>query len=418
MSAMGDSQTREKALPPPGAEVIALDDSDVDSEIEFFTAKPIRRTAKKRQAPSRVESTPTKHRAPSYDIPSDSEDDSEAERRRKRRRAQARTKQPSLPDWTRSRASQEPRRGSTVESSVAISVISDDEATQNPYRGKGRARETGKRRMRIELTPPPALAEEDRATIEQENQRYFQGIGIGLDDANDANDAIEVGSSSPARDRSGPQVQITVRMVADPDKRQAGREQAVAAYEKQRTFHLFQNDPLSILVQALASRVQVPADQLVLVHEGQRIFSPDKTPKQLGISFTGELKGYELSVYEKIQKAERRARLALFDSEPRQGSDDKERSSARSPSPLRVPSPPAVQKVKLHLRGPKGELHFTAAPTTLVSTILRYYCNKQGVDPSEVERYRLEFDGEHFEGDATVGDMELESGDLIDVSYR
>lgn len=77
-----------------------------------------------------------------------------------------------------------------------------------------------------------------------------------------------------------------------------------------------------------------------------------------------------------------------------------------------------MQKVKLHLRGPKGELHFSAAPTTLVSTILKFYCNKQGVDASEVHRFRLEFDGEHFDGDATVEDMEVESGDLIDVSYR
>ncbi len=42
---MGDSQkSREKALPPPGAEVLTLDDSEVDSDTEFFTAKPIRRT--------------------------------------------------------------------------------------------------------------------------------------------------------------------------------------------------------------------------------------------------------------------------------------------------------------------------------------------------------------------------------------
>jgi hypothetical protein len=56
----------------------------------------------------------------------------------------------------------------------------------------------------------------------------------------DENDVLDIRSSSPARDRSGPQVQITVQMVVDPDKRQPGREQAVAAYEKKRIFHVFQ----------------------------------------------------------------------------------------------------------------------------------------------------------------------------------
>lgn len=77
-----------------------------------------------------------------------------------------------------------------------------------------------------------------------------------------------------------------------------------------------------------------------------------------------------------------------------------------------------VEKVKLHLRGPKGDVRFSAASTTLASTMLKYYCNKVGVEPSEAGKYRLEFDGEHFEAEASVEDMGLESGDLIDVSYR
>lgn len=127
-----------------------------------------------------------------------------------------------------------------------------------------------------------------------------------------------------------------------------------------------------------------------------------------------------MSVYEKIQRAERRARLALLDDNqhPADRDGDEADPLRRSPSPMRPMSLQTVQKVKLHLRGPKGELHFSAAPTTLVSTILRFYCNKQGIDPSEAHRFRLEFDGEHFDGNATVKDMDVESGDLIDVSYR
>lgn len=77
------------------------------------------------------------------------------------------------------------------------------------------------------------------------------------------------------------------------------------------------------------------------------------------------------------------------------------------------------EKVKLVLRGPKGdEWRFSVSKTTLVSTLLRYYCTKSGIGEDEAANLRLSFDGEHFDSNATVEDMELESGDLIDVEYR
>lgn len=132
--------------------------------------------------------------------------------------------------------------------------------------------------------------------------------------------------------------------------------------------------------------------------------------------------GYELSVYEKIQREGRRARLAFFPdggsavASPTRPFDLDADSPRASGSPR--PSLPRVEKVKLHFRGPKGDVHFSAAPTTLVSTMLKYYCNKLGVDPSDMPKYRLDFDGEHFGADSTVEDMGVENGDLIDVSCR
>ncbi|BEI79976.1 hypothetical protein CcaverHIS002_0105050 [Cutaneotrichosporon cavernicola] len=408
MSNMEESM-RAKRL-TPDVEVISSGESDRDSDVEFFTHKHVKRVSKKRPR-KRPEPTTSQLSAASCDI-SDPEEGSNAERQR-RRKAKARAKPPSLPEWTRSRPSQERGRSRAVERerSASITLVSDGD-TPKADKGKGRATDKAKRR-RVELTPPPVLAEEELADIERQS-RLLEEAGVVI---NDVDDVVEVGSPSPVRDRSGPQVQITVQMVVDPDKRQPGREQAVAAYEKRRIFHVFETDPLSDLLHALATRVQVPVDQLILVYEGQRIFLSEKTPKQLGIKFT---EGYELPVYEKVQQAERKARLALFGDNPRRTDKDLDEGepSRRSPSPLRAPLPPAVQKVKLHLRGPKGELHFSAAPTTLVSTILKFYCNKQGVDASEAHRFRLEFDGEHFEGNSTVGDMDVESGDLIDVSYR
>lgn len=72
-----------------------------------------------------------------------------------------------------------------------------------------------------------------------DRRRLLQEVGVVIDDDDDG--MVEVGSSSPARDRSDPQVQITVQMIADPDKRAVPASgPAVAAYEKRRIFHVFQ----------------------------------------------------------------------------------------------------------------------------------------------------------------------------------
>lgn len=150
-----------------------------------------------------------------------------------------------------------------------------------------------------------------------------------------------------------------------------------------------------------------------------------------------------MAVYEKIQREERRARLALFDdsdvgtsskpvdvdadspraspsrSQPVDGEPSASTSAPISPPLERPRALSPSEKVKLVLRGPKGEeWRFSVSKTTLVSSMLKYYCSKSGLDESEMVNLRLSFDGEHFDSTATVEDMELESGDLIDVEYR
>lgn len=50
------------------------------------------------------------------------------------------------------------------------SLLSDEEAERRPDKGKAPDMGKGKKRMRIELTPPPALAEEDQANIEEQSR--------------------------------------------------------------------------------------------------------------------------------------------------------------------------------------------------------------------------------------------------------
>jgi hypothetical protein len=85
------------------------------------------------------------------------------------------------------------------------------------------------------------------------------------------------------------------------------------------------------LLLSLATRVQVPADQLVLVHEGQRIFSAEKTPKQLGISFTGELS--ELDNVDKAQLTRRGLRAPHLREDTEGGQPRAPRLIRQQPSP-------------------------------------------------------------------------------------
>lgn len=84
-----------------------------------------------------------------------------------------------------------------------------------------------------------------------------------------------------------------------------------------------------------------------------------------------------------------------------------------------IPEPPAtnaVDKIKLTVRGEEGNLRLQAKLTTTAGSICRHYCNKYHITGPRAESMRLYFDGESFEPDTEIGDMDLEAGDLVDVS--
>lgn len=174
------------------------------------------------------------------------------------------------------------------------------------------------------------------------------------------------------------------------------------------------------VVEALAQRLEKMPDEIMLVYNNTRLFTLDSTPNQLGIvaaADMGELvlitltysEGYEKTTWDKLQEQKRVERAKLLN-------DDTEPSSSQIPE--KEDSPPAAEedeeKLKLVIRGAAGELRFSCLPTTAVSKICSYYCSKYGLSSANA---RLDFDGETFAGEATISDMDLESGDMVDIHY-
>jgi hypothetical protein len=99
-------------------------------------------------------------------------------------------------------------------------------------------------------------------------------------------------------------------MVAPPERHETGSAKAVQQYEKRREFTIGrvsrqrllrsqeefsvqahdQSQPLTWVLQALATSLHKTADQLVLEHRGMRIFTPRLAATTLGLSDGDELR--------------------------------------------------------------------------------------------------------------------------------
>lgn len=125
--------------------------------------------------------------------------------------------------------------------------------------------------------------------------------------------------------------------------------------------------------------------------------------------------GYEKATWEKIQERQRAERAKLLQEGRADDVPSSQQEEGGSPTP---PSPPANEdndKLRLVIRGAAGEVRFACSATTAVSKICAFYCSK--FELPGAENARLKFDGEVFEGDTTIGDMDLESGDMVDIHY-
>ncbi|CDS02054.1 hypothetical protein [Sporisorium scitamineum] len=86
------------------------------------------------------------------------------------------------------------------------------------------------------------------------------------------------------------------------------------------------------------------------------------------------------------------------------------------------PSPPPAQEaagetLALTLQSRLGSIPVTVTPTTLLSRIIQHFHEKKLDSSVKVESVRVMFDGFAYKPDQTVGDMDVEDGDQIELSW-
>ncbi|GFZ44069.1 hypothetical protein JCM24511_01790 [Saitozyma sp. JCM 24511] len=420
---------KEKAGP------VVLDDEE-DSDTDFFTA---RRPTRIRQItpPARRSSPPP---SSAIIISSDSDSASEGKKLpRSKKAAKPKSKPVQLADWTkrgvsgsgrnRKRGGTEAKRSGSATDAIII-LSSDDEVA--PRRDKGKGKEEPKKRFRTSLTPPPEMTQAQLQGIRDIIDRALPIEGPPVDD--EAEQSFS-GSTAP-RDSNGDrqdQIRVTVRMVADPARKEAGASAAaIKAYEKVRIFTCVSRDPVSILLKDLAHRIGKLPEDIVLAHEGQRIVVTRVSWAALGYGDAAELAGYEKPFWERLEDEKRKRRMAHLDDlgggesstpqppgrSPGAGSGaGAERAPSPSPGPTGT-TPIAPTQIKLLMRGHWGEVKFavkvSAAATVTVQQLIAHYCKKVGKEGME-GKVKLSWDGESQESGTTVEELGAESGDMIDM---
>lgn len=128
--------------------------------------------------------------------------------------------------------------------------------------------------------------------------------------------------------------------------------------------------------------------------------------------------GYERSVWERLEK-EKRARqareLAELNGSQYPEDDDPPSPSRDRPPGVEAESQEKAERIKLVLRGEWGEKRLGAEKTVTVGVMLRYYCKEMGKSAEEAKKLKMRFDGETIGHETTVGETEVENGDILEI---
>ncbi|KAE8537760.1 hypothetical protein D1P53_005816 [Cryptococcus gattii VGV] len=397
-----------------------MPDSDSDSSTDFFISK---------RKPNLKASTPPPIHSPSP-APSDSDEGPESSGRKKKKRLNSRKPQSKLPEWARQTSEQRKER---KRSSVARAST------------ETRDRE-GSNSSQVYHILNAGLC------------RRMYGGGSALDLLDD--DDVEPQPISPmVSPQKEEVVDIVVKMELDPVKKANAPAVAIRMYERPTTLKLRREETMFRALEVMGDKLQRAPEDIVLIYEGKRVYSRD-TARQLGIlgGSSAEMKGYEKSYWDRLE-AERLRRIENFDldysnrspspqpilqaqahaqvstafkSKAQSQSQSQSQSHGASqlyaglaplvvepPNPSHVNnSPPAVadDSIKFVVRGADGkEARMKVAKTVTAHTVLRFYCKKTNRPKDDANKMELVFDGETMGKDATVGDMDCEDGDMLEV---
>lgn len=205
-------------------------------------------------------------------------------------------------------------------------------------------------------------------------------------------------------------------------------------------------DPLSRLLNDLSDRISHPASDLVLEFKGSKLFYHSQSPFDLGIRADDqvEMLCYEKAVWDKAKGGSaggERKRTRSGGSAPESTSqssgssartminiDDSDDGKTANPAPIAAaersaiasaepaePAEPEVAKIVLKLRGKGGEANLAVKPSVTARLMLKSYARKLGLAKGQEANFRLALDGETIAPDTQVKDMDVETGDMLEV---
>ncbi|WVN88206.1 uncharacterized protein L203_103407 [Cryptococcus depauperatus CBS 7841] len=386
--------------------------SDSDSSTDFFIYK--KKPTLKHNTPPPVISSLLEG--------SGDEDDPSPSKKRKKKRHSKRSDIVALPEWTR--GGSETSKGK--KQSQAISDGTDDRqlrASSSITIGDDDGPK--KDRARIELTPPPPIPEKKAQEL---RNLVHQMYDVPKEDPYNDDEPHE--SSPLPTPQKDEVVDVVIHMEIDPAEKMIAPTALSVMWEKLRTLKIRREDTMFRLLEVLAERLCKAPEDIILVYDGQRVYARE-TPRELGI-FGGssvEMKGYEKSYWDKLE-AQRRARFEDFD-----------KGLSRSPSPPPHPvgqssrvttdtsqahavrpsySPPLEAEegdtIRIVVRGKDSkEAKMKVGMAITANTILRFFCKKTARPKDDAAKMQLVFDGERVEREATVGDLDCEDGDMLEV---
>ncbi|UOH79144.1 hypothetical protein LQV05_000134 [Cryptococcus neoformans] len=389
-----------------------MPDSDSDSSTDFFISK---------RKPNLKASTPPPIHSPSPP-PSDSEEDPEGSGHKKKKRLNSRKPQ----------------------SKFTTAAAEDGGAKKNE-------------RRRVELTPPPVISEKKNQELRELVQQVVRTL--------DYDDEVEPQAISPVASPPKEEVvDIVVKMELDPVKKANAPAAAIRMYERPITLKLRRGEIMFRALEVMGDKLQRAPDDIILIYEGKRVYSRD-TARQLGIlgGSSVEMKGYEKPYWDRLE-AERLRRIENFDLDsdrspsPQLASHAKTQTQAHAHAQISAASNPKYQSqslgasqlyaglaplvvepsnsytqnparannnsppagaedsIKLVVRGADGkEARMKVAKTVTAHTVLRFYCKKIDRPKDDANKMELVFDGETMGKDTTVGDMDCEDGDMLEV---
>lgn len=76
----------------------------------------------------------------------------------------------------------------------------------------------------------------------------------------------------------------------------------------------------------------------------------------------------------------------------------------------------AKERISVVLKGDKGQFRAAVLPTTTAGDVVAAYVKKFSISDAESKKLRVVFDGERVDNDSTVGDMEWEVDDMVEIS--